>query len=91
MVRKSILASIGLLTTMSSAFAASDDAATGSVIVLLILMIGGYFFPSIIAFMRGHHQIVPIFLTNLFFGWTGLGWIGALIWSASAITYKRLT
>ena len=26
-----------------------------------------------------------IFLVNLFFGWTGLGWLIALIWSATAV------
>lgn len=47
--------------------------------------LAGYFFPSILAKTRGHHQTLAIFLLNLLLGWTGLGWIGALIWAATAI------
>lgn len=51
----------------------------GAIIVILI-----YFIPSIIAFNRDHSSKWGIFLTNLLFGWSGLGWIIALIWSASS-------
>jgi hypothetical protein len=44
----------------------------------------GYVFPSIIAWHRDHHQKVAILLLNLLLGWTVLGWIGALIWAATA-------
>lgn len=44
-----------------------------------------YFLPAINAHDRSHHQFTPILLVNLFFGWTILGWILALIWSTSAI------
>lgn len=43
-----------------------------------------YFLPSIIAMARGHHNAVAIFLTNLIFGWTVIGWLIALIWSTTA-------
>jgi hypothetical protein len=42
---------------------------------------GLYFLPAIIAFARHHQNKVPIALVNLFFGWSGLGWIVALIWT----------
>jgi hypothetical protein len=47
--------------------------------------IAGYFFPSILAKTRGHPNVLAIFLLNLLLGWTGLGWIGALIWAVIAI------
>lgn len=43
-----------------------------------------YFLPALNAFSRNHRNNASIFLTNLLLGWTLLGWIIALIWSASA-------
>ena len=43
------------------------------------------FLPTLIALLRGHHDTFAIFLTNLLLGWTGIGWIVALIWSFTAI------
>lgn len=40
-----------------------------------------YFVPTIIAYCRGHRNTLAIFLFNLFFGWSLLGWIIALIWA----------
>jgi hypothetical protein len=40
-----------------------------------------YFFPSGIAYARRHKYTKTIFLLNLLFGWTGLGWIILLVWS----------
>lgn len=42
-----------------------------------------YFIPAIVAKSRGHHNTLPIFLLNLFLGWTFFGWVGALVWSAT--------
>lgn len=44
-------------------------------------MLGAYFVPSMIAYWREHKQFVPLFIMNIFFGWTGIGWIICLIWS----------
>jgi hypothetical protein len=41
-----------------------------------------YFLPWLIAWSRYHPQQVPIFLGTLFLGWTGIGWVLALVWSA---------
>jgi Superinfection immunity protein len=46
-----------------------------------------YFLPAIIAFARHHQSRVAILLVNFFFGWSGLGWIVAFIWSLSAVRY----
>jgi hypothetical protein len=42
----------------------------------------GYFLPSLIAGTRRHPHGNAIFLVNLLLGWTLLGWLAALIWSA---------
>ena len=44
-----------------------------------------YFVPTLIALFRRHDNGFPIFLTNLLFGWTFIGWIIAFIWSFTAI------
>jgi hypothetical protein len=53
--------------------------------VTLALVVALYFIPTIVAAIRHHQNRVSIMLLNLFLGWTGLGWLAALIWSASAI------
>lgn len=52
--------------------------------IMLAVMVAAYFLPGLIAYMRGHHNAASIMLLNLLLGWTLLGWIGALVWSASA-------
>lgn len=42
-----------------------------------------YFAPSLMAIFREHSNQNSIFLTNLFFGWTLIGWVVAMIWSVS--------
>ena len=39
-----------------------------------------YFLPTIIAANRGHH-VTGVLLLNLFFGWTGIGWVALLLWA----------
>jgi hypothetical protein len=48
-----------------------------------LMLVVGYFVPSFVAYQRNHRNAGPIFLTTLFFGWTGIGWIVALIWAFS--------
>jgi hypothetical protein len=52
---------------------------------LVLMWVVVYLLPTIIAYSRAHHQRAAICLTNLFLGWSGLGWIVALIWSATAV------
>jgi hypothetical protein len=37
--------------------------------------------PTIIAVVRHHRNTLAIVLVNIFLGWTGVGWLVALIWS----------
>ncbi len=39
-----------------------------------------YFLPTIVASNRGH-SVAGVLLANLFFGWTGIGWIALLLWA----------
>jgi hypothetical protein len=55
-------------------------------LILLAFLLVLYFLPAVVAYSRHHHQLVPILLINLFFGWTVLGWIGALIWACMHIS-----
>jgi quinol-cytochrome oxidoreductase complex cytochrome b subunit len=43
-----------------------------------------YLLPWIIAKHRKHHNSMPIFLVNFFFGVTVIGWLAALIWACTS-------
>lgn len=62
----------------------SDGSGAVVGILGLAVLLGFYFLPTIIAVMRGHRQTVPILLLNLFLGWTLIGWVVALVWSATS-------
>src|SRR5271154_5092398 len=53
---------------------------------MLIVAVLLYFLPTVIALIRGHLSALAIFLLNLFFGWTVIGWLIALIWSCTGNT-----
>lgn len=50
---------------------------------VIILFLISYFIPSIIALFRAKSNSFAIILLNLFLGWTFIGWVVALIWSAT--------
>lgn len=50
-------------------------------IIVFAVIIGVSFVPAIVAFARNHAQKWLILLLNLVVGWTGIGWIAALIWA----------
>jgi hypothetical protein len=54
-------------------------------IIGIILLAFVYLVPSFVAAGRNHHNSTPIFLVNLFFGWTVLGWLIALVWSFTEV------
>ena len=57
-------------------------------LIVLCAVIALYFLPFGLAKYRKHHQSDAILMTNLLLGWTVLGWIAALIWSATATEGK---
>lgn len=52
-------------------------------LVIIVLAIILYFLPSIVAERRSHNNLTAIVLINAIFGWTVLGWIGALVWAVA--------
>ena len=46
-----------------------------------LIGVGFYFLPTIIAAARHAKNFVVILLVNIFAGWTGIGWVLAVVWS----------
>lgn len=92
------LAAVALLTaTPALAGVITDtlppsDSPLGALIFLWLLLIplGFYLLPAIIGFGRQHQHRVPILLVNLFLGWTLIGWVAALVWSAMPVNNPKL-
>ena len=65
----------------------TPDILTAVLLTALVLVsFAIYFVPTIIAYVRDHHSVLAIFVANFFLGWTFLGWVGALVWSAMPVT-----
>jgi hypothetical protein len=58
-------------------------------VFLAILIVALYFLPAIIASRRNHHDKNAVFLLNLLLGWTFIGWVLALVWSATGVRKSR--
>jgi hypothetical protein len=41
------------------------------------------FLPTLVAKSRHHPNALAIFLVNLFFGWTFIGWVVSLVWACT--------
>jgi hypothetical protein len=50
-------------------------------ILVLICGVVWYFVPSLIAHNRRKKNTASIFVINLFFGWTLIGWVITLAWA----------
>lgn len=63
------------------------ESETSPVFYFLMLIIVGvlYLIPAFVAGLRGHHNAGAIAALNILLGWTFLGWVGALVWSLTAI------
>jgi cyanate permease len=51
------------------------------ILFTLCLAFCAYFLPALVARSRDHRNASAIVVLNFFLGWTGLGWIIALIWA----------
>lgn len=49
-----------------------------------------YWLPTIVAVVRHNHSALGVAVLNFFFGWTGVGWILALIWALAASPNERV-
>lgn len=59
----------------------NEDAAVLAAIITFAISVFFYFLPWFIALFRKHENTGGIFVVTLLTGWTGIGWIAALIWS----------
>jgi len=55
--------------------------ATSLVVLAALVMLFLYFLPTIIA--RHKANALAIFVFNLFLGWSGIGWVAAMVWACS--------
>ena len=53
----------------------------GGALVAFVILLAIYFAPTIVALDRRHRHRLAIFLINLLFGWSLIGWAGALLWA----------
>ncbi len=58
-------------------------------ILLGLALVLAYFVPAFIASTRDVKQKLGVILLNVFLGWTGLGWLAALIWAAVGETWTE--
>ncbi|NIG13009.1 superinfection immunity protein [Pantoea sp. Al-1710] len=50
---------------------------------LTLILLPLYFLPTFVGILRFRLNIWAIMLTNIFLGWTVIGWMIALIWAMS--------
>jgi hypothetical protein len=72
-----------VLQPASTSEAGSGLGLSAFMIVCIAVIFCFYWLPAMNGFRRKHCNAVPILLVNFFFGWTFIGWVVALIWSAS--------
>ena len=53
------------------------------VAIYLSIFVIIYFFPVIVAASKNRSNTSAIVVTNLFLGWTVIGWVIALIWATT--------
>ena len=72
-----------LAQSNSSELTDEEATALGGFILLVIFGLGLiiYFFPWFIAMMRSSKYSAVVFVINLFLGWSGLGWVLALVFA----------
>ena len=52
-------------------------------LVVIVVALALYLLPAAIASARHHRNAGPIFIVNLVFGWTLIGWVVCLAWAFS--------
>lgn len=80
-----------LLTAGQAHAAQNDGGNAGMGFIWLGLILLCYFFPTVVANVRKHNHVMAIFCTNLFLGWTFIGWVVALVWACMNTVKSRVT
>jgi 4-hydroxybenzoate polyprenyltransferase len=81
---------VAIVVTAIITILAGVTAGLLTAILLVACIVGGvvYCIPTAIATNRGHPNALPILILNIAFGWTFVGWVGALIWACLAFEEK---
>jgi len=69
-----------------AAYAADGSGPSGTdyVLIIVIVVVCTYLLPTSIAYKRRHRSLLAIFVMNLIFGWTLLGWGLSLVWACTS-------
>jgi hypothetical protein len=91
MTTRTLLAIAAVLAALPTAAHADNDIGPAvAYFAVLCVAMGIYFLPTIIAVARDREDgAVGIGLANLFFGWSGVGWLVCFFWACSGRTKKR--
>jgi hypothetical protein len=54
-------------------------------LLIITLSLGLYLLPTFVCCTRAHHQTLAIIVLNIVGGWTGVGWLIALVWACTAV------
>jgi hypothetical protein len=95
----SFIVGFAFLTSLASVQLTQDATWGGTLIImsLPLLVTFVYFLPTAAAITIGNPEFRSIFILNLFFGWTVVGWLVALVWTvrpsaaSKAVPAYRLT
>jgi Superinfection immunity protein len=77
-----IIIELGMISYSISTKEPTSGLLTG--IIMSVIWTALYWFPAIVAWLRYHPQTLAITVLNGFLGWTGLGWIAALVWACTS-------
>lgn len=82
-----VVAAVVIIAAVSSSFVEFAATGVGLAVYLVLFAFGAvwYILPTLIARNRRHPNLVPIFVVNLFLGFSLVGWVVALAWSLMAI------
>lgn len=72
---------MGMITEFVKLFYFGDTKMLVTIFIWMLALVV-YFIPTICAAVERKKNTAAIFVLNFFLGWTGIGWIAALIWSA---------
>jgi hypothetical protein len=54
-----------------------------------LLLFAIYLLPFLVALARHNVNTTGIFIVNFFLGWTGIGWIVALLWACCGASWRQ--
>lgn len=87
-LHKWILRAMLIIISIFLVFAGIEINKLGFNFIAMLVFGLAYSIPSFIAGIRKHKKSGAICALNLFLGWTGIGWVIALIWALIGNTEK---